>query len=85
LASGETNTVTFQYPPGWQLTQAESRFDSYDFQFREPFTLSLIQVSSGMIKSEFLQENPELYFNSFLNGTTSEMIRATIVESYMAR
>jgi hypothetical protein len=29
-----------------------------------------------------MQENPELYYNSFLNGATTEMIDAYGVESY---
>jgi hypothetical protein len=80
--SGESDTVTLQYPPGWQFTLPTSKFEVNDFQLKEPITNTLIQGSAGKIKSEYLQENPELYYNSYINGATSEMIDAYNVESY---
>ena len=80
--TGESDTVILQYPPEWQLTLPTSKFDVNDFQLKEPMTNTLIQGSSGTLKSEYMQENPELYYNSYVNGATSEMIGAHNVESY---
>jgi hypothetical protein len=60
--TGESDTVTLQYPPGWQLTLPTSKFDANDFQLKESMTNTLIQGSTGKIKSEYLPEDPELYY-----------------------
>ena len=52
-----TDTVTLQYPPGWQLTLPTSKFVVNDFQLKEPTTNTLIQGSSGTIKSEYTGES----------------------------
>ncbi|MFB5600738.1 MAG: hypothetical protein ACE5SW_10995 [Nitrososphaeraceae archaeon] len=80
--TSETETITFEHPPDWSLTLPTSKFDTQDFQLKHPQTNMLIQGSTGHIESEYLRENPDMYYDSWLIGATSEMIDSYKVESY---
>ena len=80
--TGETDSVTFQYPPGWELKESTSRFDVQDFQLLEPITNTLIQGSKGEIESEYYQENPANYYDLIIIGAKNSMIGEHKVQSY---
>jgi len=64
------------------FTNTTSKFDTYDFQLKDPITNSFFLVFAGKIISKYSQEDPELYFNSFLNGVTCGMFDTFSLESY---
>jgi hypothetical protein len=80
--TGETDFITFQYPPGWELKVTTSRFDVQDFQLLEPITNTLIQGSKGEIETEYYQENPENYYDLFIIGSKNSIIGEHKVQSY---